>query len=222
MTAGGNIWKEWLPAVMLSLAVNGLMFGALPGLLDRPANTPLERVPIHPINFIRLKQETPPVRRDPPPPEKRKPTQAKTINPKVNQPPKLPALAIPFEPDRFLPVTPGAITIPLARGVIFDNNPSNHEWGIGDLDQPLTPLVRIPPIYPARAKRQGIEGWVRVKFLVQQNGRVTRVEILEAVPENLFDKSVLRCVRQWRFKPGTVDGEPVDVRAETVIRFKLK
>ncbi len=47
------------------------------------------------------------------------------------------------------------------------------------------------------------------------------MEILEAKPKKLFNNSVRRCVLGWRFKPGTIDGEAVDVWAETVIRFKL-
>ncbi len=222
MTGSDNIWKEWLPAVVLSLAVNALMFGALPGLMDRQINISSEKVLIHPVSFVRIKRETPPVRRKPVPQKKHKPARAKTTKPKINQHRKLPELTIPFEPNRFLPVTPGTLSIPLARGIDLGQNPLNREWDAGDLDQPLSPLVRIPPIYPARAKRQGIEGWVRVKFLVRQNGATTRAEILEAVPEKLFDNSVLRCVSGWRFKPGTVDGEPVDVWAETVIRFNLE
>jgi protein TonB len=221
MTAGSRIWKEWLPAAALSLVLNALMFGALPGLLDRQNSISIERVPLEPVNFVRLKQETPPIRRKPPP-EKKQSHRAKKLKPKMTQPQKSPELTIPFKPNRFQPVTPGALTVPLARGVDLGTNPFKGQWGVGDLDQPLAPLVRIPPIYPARAKRQGIEGWVRVKFLVRGSGEVARVEILESVPEKLFDNSVRRCVSGWRFKPGTVEGEPVDVWAETVIRFKLE
>ena len=112
--------------------------------------------------------------------------------------------------------------MPLARGVSLGNDPFKGEWNANDLDQPLTPLVRIPPVYPSRAKRRGIEGWVRVKFLVKAGGEVARVEILEAQPEKVFDTSVRNCVLGWRFKPGTVGGEAVDVWAETVVRFRLE
>jgi protein TonB len=222
MTGKGNQWIEWFPAIVLSLAVNALMFGALPGLMQREAKISSERIPIHPVNFVRLKRETPPVSRKPPPLQKPKPARTEMKRPQIAQPQTRPELTIPFQPDRILPVTPGTISIPLARGIDLDQYPLKHKWGMGDLDQPLTPLIRIPPVYPLRAKRRGIEGRVKVKFLVRQNGTVAQVEILEAVPEKLFDNSVRSCISGWRFKPGTVDGEPVDVWAETVIRFKLE
>ena len=103
------------------------------------------------------------------------------------------------------------IPVPLARGADLGPNPFAGTWNVSDLDAPLTPLVRMPPVYPSRAKRRGIEGWVRVKFQVKSGGEVARVEILEAQPEKIFDDSVRNCVSGWRFKPGTVAGEPVDV-----------
>ena len=221
MNTRTSIWKEWLPAILLTLVLNILMFGALPGLMERSGPASEGYLPLEPVNFVRLKLETPPVRRTPPP-VKKPPQKTRKIKSPVAQPQKMPALAIPFKPSRFQPVIPGAITVPLAQGLDLGPNPFKGNWNVGDLDQPLTPLVRIPPIYPSRAKRQGIEGWVRVKFLVRPDGKVTRVEILKAKPEKLFDNSVRRCVLGWRFKPGTIDGEAVNVWAETVIRFKLQ
>ena len=221
MTGTGTIRKEWVFAAILSLVLNALMFGTMPGLMESQGSISLDRVPLESVNFVRIKRDTPPVRRPPPPPQKH-PDQPQKSKPKMMAAPKIAALTIPFKPNRFQPVTPGAIAIPLARGVTVGSNPWQGEWGVGDLDQPLAPLVRIPPVYPSRAKRQGIEGWVRVKFLVRASGAVDRVEILEAVPKGLFDNSVRQCVLSWRFKPGTVEGEPVDVWAETIVRFNLQ
>ncbi len=221
MTRPANVWAEWLTALAVSLALNVLMFGALPGLMQRETNISSSRVPIQPINFVRLKHETPPITRKPPPPQKQKPARAAIKKPRAVQLHKRPQLTLPYQPSRVLPMTAGAISVPLAQGLDPGLLSLDHEWGLGDLDQPLTPLVRIPPVYPLRAKRMGIEGWVRVKFLVRRDGTIARAEILEAAPAKLFDSSVRRCVTGWRFRPGTVDGEPVDVWAETVIRFKL-
>jgi len=221
MTADGTIWKAWLPALLISLILNVLMFGTLPGLMKRDHPLAVEQIPLEAVNFVRLKREIPPVRHKPPPVQKQ-PARAGKAKPMIPAAPKLPELTIPFQPNRFQPLAPGAISVPLARGLDLGPNPLKGTWDVGDLDQPLTPLVRIPPVYPSRAKRQGIEGWVRVKFLVQAGGTVARVEILAAQPKKIFDQTVRRCVLGWRFKPGTVEGEPVDVWAETVIRFKLQ
>lgn len=91
-----------------------------------------------------------------------------------------------------------------------------------ELDRALVTLARIPPIYPLTAKRNHVEGWVDVKFMVDEQGRVQQPVIVRAEPPGVFDGSVLRCVAQWRFKPGTVQGAPVKAWAETTVRFELK
>jgi protein TonB len=95
-------------------------------------------------------------------------------------------------------------------------------FAAGDLDAPLTVVSRIPPVYPLHAKHRGIEGWVRVRFVVREDGRVTDITIQESQPAGIFNENVLRCVAEWRFKPGTVEGTPVKAWAETTIRFQLE
>jgi len=221
VTDAGSIWKEWTPAVVLSLVLNILMFGALPGLMERDNTVTGRQVPMRAVNFVRLRKEIPPVRPKPLP-EKKQPPKAGKVPPQMSQPKRAPQLTLPFKPTRFTPLTPGTISVPLARGITIGSNPYERQWELNDLDRPLTPIVRIPPLYPLRAKRQGLEGWVRVKFLVLKTGKVDRIKIQASEPEGIFDNSVRRCVSSWNFKPGTVDGEPVDVWAETVVRFELK
>ena len=221
MTDAGSIWKEWVPAACLSLVLNVLMFGALPGLMERDNTATARQVPMRTVNFVRLRKETPPVRPKPLS-QKKQPPKARKATPQMSQPEHAPQLTLPFKPTRFTPLAPGSISVPLARGITIGSNPYARQWGLNDLDRPLTPIVRIPPLYPLRAKRRGVEGWVRVKFLVLKTGKVDQIKIVETEPEGIFDNSVRRCVSSWDFKPGTVDGEPVDVWAETVIRFKLQ
>jgi periplasmic protein TonB len=77
-------------------------------------------------------------------------------------------------------------------------------------------------VYPVQARSRGIEGWVKVAFIVDEAGRVDDITILDAEPKGLFDRSVERCVRGWRFKPGTVEGMPVKAKVETVVQFELE
>lgn len=91
-----------------------------------------------------------------------------------------------------------------------------------DIDNSLVPKVHMPPVYPFQAKRRGIEGWVRVSFLVNAKGDVEDISIIESSPEEIFDQSVLNALPRWKFTPGTIQGVPVKTRVETTIRFELE
>lgn len=89
-------------------------------------------------------------------------------------------------------------------------------------DQPPMVTAQIPPPYPFLARRRGIEGWVRVRFLVDRQGQVRELTIVKAQPPGVFEDTVRRTLPRWRFRPGVKDGRPVDTWVETVIRFKLE
>ena len=92
----------------------------------------------------------------------------------------------------------------------------------GSLDGPLQALARTQPGYPPAARRQNVEGWIRVQYVVDERGSVGPVKVLEAEPEGFFEQSVLRTVRAWRFRPGTVNGEVVQALVEQTISFRLR
>lgn len=95
-------------------------------------------------------------------------------------------------------------------------------YGVGQLDGPLTVLAKTPPAYPPAAKRQNIEGWIKVKFMVDEQGQVGHISVLAAEPQGVFEQSVLRSIRSWRFKPCTVKGMVVKALVEQTITFKLE
>jgi protein TonB len=99
----------------------------------------------------------------------------------------------------------------------FEGEPSADT----DLD-PGNPVFQIPPIYPIRARRTGIEGTVTVGFTITKDGSVKNAKIIKAKPRGVFDRAVLRAVRGWRFKPKVVDGKAVEWRAQKQIVFKLE
>lgn len=81
--------------------------------------------------------------------------------------------------------------------------------------------AKTHPVYPYQAKRLNLSGEVRVKFLVTRDGTVSQVEIISAEPKEIFNKSVIRAVSSWRFRPGKIDGRAVDTWMETSIIFNI-
>lgn len=78
-------------------------------------------------------------------------------------------------------------------------------------DGEYLPLVRMEPVYPRRAQERGIEGWVTVEFTVTADGTVADPFVLEAEPENIFNRAALKAVLKFKYKPMVVNGVPQDV-----------
>lgn len=81
-------------------------------------------------------------------------------------------------------------------------------------------LVRMaPPAYPHLARDAGVEGQVIVRAIVDENGRVIRVFVIDGPA--LFHEAAAEAVRQALFKPALQNGRPVRVWVSIPIRFTL-
>lgn len=80
--------------------------------------------------------------------------------------------------------------------------------GAAPADTEATPILRVPPVYPARAQERGIEGWVVVEFTITQTGAVKDPVVIDAEPSSIFNRAALRSIRKWKYKPKVVDGVP--------------
>ena len=64
-------------------------------------------------------------------------------------------------------------------------------------------LVEVAaPEYPRGAERRELEGYVQVRYNVNENGEVADVEVVEASPAGIFDRSVMRALEDWRYEAG--------------------
>ena len=78
---------------------------------------------------------------------------------------------------------------------------------------------RVEPDYPDAARRAHIQGSVTLETLIGANGRVQQVSPVSGNPQ-LADAAV-NAVRQWRYKPFTVDGHKVPIRTQVTVTFML-
>ena len=85
----------------------------------------------------------------------------------------------------------------------------------------MKPVETRPPVYPPRCLRMGIEGTVRVRVLVGEDGRVQEVTVGKSSGEAALDDAAMDAVRYWRFEPAKRDGVPVRAWAIVPIEFKL-
>ncbi len=212
----------WFWAALGSLAINLALFALMPYLLHPSDEMPVFEKLMPQLNVIRLKRPDTPVARQ-------QVERIEPLKPKAAPPPPTAAgraaperLKLSFEINPRLSGGPVVAAPPPMKIAAFDQTGVPSMVADAELDHPLMPLSRLPPVYPMGAKRRGIEGWVRVRFVVDPQGNVKDVKVIEAQPAGTFDDSVMRCMYGWRFQPGTVDGTPVSAWAETTVRFELE
>ncbi len=146
--------------------------------------------------------------------------------PKPQQAPKMPKIAVKASVDA--PAPKMAMDVPaISSSLSLGDGPylggATGGGGGGSSDRSVMPLVRIEPQYPRKAAMRGIEGYVRVKFDVNETGAVENLQILEAKPPRIFDQVPKRAVLKWKYQPKVVDGKPVTRRGLLVeLPFKLR
>jgi protein TonB len=89
----------------------------------------------------------------------------------------------------------------------------------GDVKAPIV-QHRTDPQYPDMARKARIAGMVIVEAIINKDGEVEQVKVIKGLPMGLSESAV-EAVKQWKFKPGTMNGQPVDVIFNLTVNFKL-
>lgn len=89
----------------------------------------------------------------------------------------------------------------------------------GDVKPPVV-LQRVDPRYPAALVKLRREGVVVVECVIDRDGRIREARSLSG-PHPALEESALEAVRRWRFAPGTLNGEPVDVVFVLTVNFQI-
>ena len=78
---------------------------------------------------------------------------------------------------------------------------------------------RIEPEYPVIAKQAGIQGTVVIRAFISREGTIERTQLLSGPP--LLARAALDAVRQWKYRPYYLNGEPVEVETQITVNFVL-
>lgn len=81
-------------------------------------------------------------------------------------------------------------------------------------------IRKIIPAYPSLALRARVEGTVILEINVDEEGNVGDVRVLQGNPL-LVDEAV-RAVKQWKYSPTLLNGEPIPVISAVTVEFRLK
>jgi TonB family protein len=80
-------------------------------------------------------------------------------------------------------------------------------------------IARLEPVYPEEAKHQGIVGTVKLHVVVARDGSVQSVEPISG-PSSLA-KAAISAVREWRYAPTLLGGQPVETEQDIVVKFRM-
>jgi protein TonB len=80
-------------------------------------------------------------------------------------------------------------------------------------------LNRVNPVYPPLARQTRISGTVRLHAIIAKDGTVQQLEVMSGHP--LLVQAALDAVRQWRYQPTLLNGEPVEVDTTVDVIFSL-
>ncbi|HPT28482.1 MAG TPA: energy transducer TonB, partial [Bryobacteraceae bacterium] len=82
------------------------------------------------------------------------------------------------------------------------------------------PVFRVPPQYTERARKAQIQGKVLLSGVVNVEGQIESISVKRSLHLDL-DQKAIEAVQQWKFRPGTKDGQPVPVRCYVEVAFRL-
>src|SRR6185436_2788617 len=89
----------------------------------------------------------------------------------------------------------------------------------GDVKAPVV-IDRAEPLYNETARKARITGTVIVEAIISKSGRVEDVKVIKGLPMGLSHEAE-EAVKRWRFKPGTLNGQPVATIFNLTVTFKL-
>lgn len=80
-------------------------------------------------------------------------------------------------------------------------------------------LMKVYPKYPEEAVKKRLQGKVVVRLELDLNGNLQEAKLIEGDP--VLGQAFMEAVKQWRFEPTTLDGDPVEVEVDAETVFEV-
>ncbi len=89
----------------------------------------------------------------------------------------------------------------------------------GDV-KPARLLASVAPAYPQMARNQHVSGNGKIDALIDASGHVSGMKIISG--SALLHQAAQEAVRQWKYQPATLNGQPVPMHLTVIVQFKLQ
>jgi protein TonB len=80
-------------------------------------------------------------------------------------------------------------------------------------------LKRVQPIYPPQALQMHLEGVVELQASISKAGNITGIKQLSG--QAMLGRAAMDAVRQWKYRPYYLNGEPIEIQTQITVNFKL-
>jgi len=80
-------------------------------------------------------------------------------------------------------------------------------------------VKKVPPVYPPQAMQMRIQGSVQLTANIGTDGSITSVKLVSGDP--VLAHAAIDAVKQWKYKPYYLDGQPVEIQTQITVNFKL-
>ena len=80
-------------------------------------------------------------------------------------------------------------------------------------------LHKVQPTYPPIARQARVQGAVELRAIISKNGTIENLVVVRGHP--MLSAAAIEAVRQWRYRPYLLNGEPIEVETEITVNFLL-
>jgi len=108
---------------------------------------------------------------------------------------------------------------PVVKAVTLPEPPPPQRIQVSSDMQEAKILQMVAPQYPREAKQYRIQGTVRLRAIIDRDGKVVELTVLGG-PSVLIG-AAREAVEKWRYRPTFLSGQPVEVATEIVVNFRL-
>ena len=93
---------------------------------------------------------------------------------------------------------------------------------VGGMVQAAKLIRRVKPVYPADLQAQGVEGTVLLTAIISKDGDPLSLTVQNTAVNPEFVSAAMDAVRQWRYNPTLLNGEPVEIVTTVTVDFRLR
>jgi protein TonB len=163
---------------------------------------------------LKVRRATPP----PESPELRRTARPETTAPAPPPPQPAPPTVAPAPIEEVAEEEAEAADPPPGAPAPGSGEPGGPVYVAGDITKP-EPIDAPRPRYPRAARRAGVQGVVILQLVIEKDGTVRSAEVLRGLPMGVSEQAV-EAVRRWRFRPATLDGQPIVVYWNLTLTFE--